>query len=70
MKYDNAYLAEIEGYGDEMEMLEAATFDSVAAGICTKCGYSINVEPDCDDGWCEDCETNTVQSCLVLAGLL
>jgi len=64
-------LADIEGM-DEMEMLEEATCDSVAKGICMNpgCDYSTTVEPDCTDGFCEECETQTVQSCLVIAGLI
>ncbi len=64
-------LAEIEGMG-EMELLEEATFDSVAAGICINdgCDYTCGVEPDSSSGWCEVCETGTVTSCLVLAGLI
>ena len=65
-------LAEIEGYGDTMEMLEAATFDSVAPGICANpgCDYSTEVEPDSSEGWCECCEAGTVKSCLVMAGII
>lgn len=64
-------LAEIEGM-DVMDMLEEATFDSVAPGICTNegCDYSTNVEPDADGNLCEDCETESVVSCLILAGLI
>lgn len=52
------------------EMLEEAAYDSVAPGICTNplCDYTSDVEPDQDCGWCENCGTNTVKSCLVLAG--
>lgn len=64
-------LGEIEGM-EEMEMLEKATFDSVAYGICVNedCDYTIEIEPDSTDGWCPECETNTVKSCLVLAGII
>jgi rubrerythrin len=62
--------AAAHGYEDVEEMLENAVFDSVAAGICTECGYTCEVEPDSSDGWCEECEGNTVKSCLVLAGLM
>lgn len=64
-------LCELEGL-DEMEMLEQATFDSVALGICANegCDYTTTVEPDCATGYCEECETNTVKSCLVLAGII
>ncbi len=65
-------LAEIEGYSDTMDLLQEATFDSVAAGICRVkgCEYTTQVEPDCNDGWCEECQRNTVASCLVLAGMI
>jgi ssDNA-binding Zn-finger/Zn-ribbon topoisomerase 1 len=64
-------LADEEGL-DVDEMLEKATFDSIAPGICTNpdCNYTTTVEPDQTEGWCEDCQTNTVQSCLVLAGII
>jgi len=74
MDYDNLklnILADIEGM-DVMEMLEQASFDSISPGICTnpKCEYTTSVEPDSDSGWCEMCETNTVMSCLMLAGVI
>jgi len=64
-------LAEIEGV-EEMDMLEEATYDSVAPGICINkgCTYTREVEPDCDEGYCERCDTNTVESCLVLGGII
>ena len=55
---------------EEMEMLEEATFDSVADAICVECGYTTVMEPDQDRGWCEECEKNTVKSCLILAGMI
>jgi hypothetical protein len=64
-------LAKIEGM-DVMGMLEEATFDSVAPGICSvkDCDYTTSVEPDSRDGWCEMCGRNTVVSCLVWAGII
>jgi hypothetical protein len=64
-------LADIEGL-DLMELLDSASCDSVCPGICTKkgCDYTTEVEPDCSQGYCEDCETNTVKSALVLAGII
>lgn len=64
-------LAEIEGKEIE-ELLESATFDSVAAGICSNpdCDYTSEVEPDQAHGHCEVCDTKTVTSCLVLAGII
>lgn len=64
-------LAEIEGLEVE-EILEAGTFDGVCAGICCNpgCEYTTEVEPDCDSGYCEECETQTVKSALILAGMI
>ena len=64
-------LAEAAGM-DVFDMLEEATYDGVAWGICTSpdCDYTTEVEPDQDAGWCEVCGTPTVKSCLRLAGLI
>jgi len=64
-------LAEIEGL-DVMEMLERCICDSVAPGICTNdgCSYSTEVEPDSRGGFCEECGTQSVVSCLILAGVM
>lgn len=66
-----ATLAAIEGVEVE-DLLRAATFDSVASAICVNegCDYSTEMEPDQDAGWCEECGTNSLQSALVLAGLI
>ena len=59
-----------EGYASVIEMLEKATYDSVCPGICTHCDYTTEVEPDQSEGYCEMCNTNTVKSALILAGLI
>jgi hypothetical protein len=66
-----AKLAEIEGTSVE-ERLEQGVLDGVVKGICTNpgCEYTTDVEPDQDRGWCEACNTNTVKSALVLAGII
>ncbi len=61
-------LAETEGCSVET-LLERATFDSVSPGICP-CGYTIEVEPDCREGYCDVCKMGTVKSALVLAGMI
>lgn len=65
-------LMEIEGFEDSLEFMEAVSFDSVCPGICKNpgCDYSTEVEPDSDSGWCDECQTNSVASALVLAGLI
>lgn len=54
------------------EMLAQGSADSLAQAICTRpeCDYTIELEPDQDRGWCGYCNTNTVQSCLVLYGII
>jgi len=65
-------LADSEGFDTVMAMLEEASVDSVSPGICTNpgCDYTIEVEPDQEEGWCESCNQGTVASALVLAGLI
>lgn len=60
------------GFENTPEMIRESMLDSVVPGICTSrdCDYSTDVEPDCRDGWCEVCESNTVKSCLVIAGVI
>jgi hypothetical protein len=70
----NAWLLELiaADMGLEVEdMLEEATYDSIAPGICTKCRAVTDCcEPDADANWCDECHGNSVKSCLVLAGVL
>jgi len=62
-------LMESEGYDDFEEFVEDIMYDSVNAGICMNpgCSYvATSVEPDCVDGYCEECGTNTVKSATEL----
>jgi hypothetical protein len=54
------------------ELIETYALDEVVPGICMNpgCTYSTEVEPDLCTGWCEECETQSVQSGLVLAGII
>lgn len=54
------------------ELLEGAAFDSVVPGICTNdgCDFTGEYEPDQDAGWCQVCDTGTVTSALILAGVI
>lgn len=65
-------LAEIEGYDAVEDMLEAAVCDAVSPAICVNddCDYTVEMEPDQDRGWCEECRTNSVAAALVLAELI
>ncbi len=62
-----------EEYGTDVEgLLEAAVLDDVVPGICTNvgCNHTAENEPDQDAGWCEDCESTTVASALILAQMI
>lgn len=64
-------LSEIEGIPIE-DLLEQSVMDIGTKGICMNpdCTYTTEVEPDQSEGFCELCKTNTVKSCLILAGLI
>ena len=65
-------LCEIYGFDDWVTALTYWTIDSVIGGICTNegCDYTTDVEPDCSSGHCEQCDTPTVQSALVIEGII
>jgi hypothetical protein len=65
-------LVELEGYDDPVELLADATGDSVCPAICMNggCDFTTELEPDQDRGWCPECQTNSMKSALVLAGLI
>ena len=62
-------LADSEGYDDWLDMVEDHIHHGVVPSICTNpgCNYITGTEPDAIDIWCPCCETQTVQSCLMLA---
>ena len=61
-----------EEYGDLNDIFREAVFDGICPSICINEGCDIiyDYEPDCTDGWCEACETNSVKSILVLEGMI
>lgn len=63
-------LLDFEGLTDEDELARLAIFDNICPGICRECGYTTEVEPDSDSGWCEECETTTVVAGTVLLGVI
>lgn len=66
-----AKLADETGHDSINDMLESAVMDDVCSGICVACrDYTTEVEPDQDQGYCENCGANLVKSCLVLAGVM
>jgi hypothetical protein len=67
-----ALLLEHEGYQDIADLAEAIFSDSVGPAICMNggCNFVCEMEPDQDSGWCDECNTNSMKSALVLAGLI
>ncbi len=67
-----AKLIEMEGYESIEQLAEAILSDSVSPAICMNedCSYTCEMEPDQDAGFCEECCTNSMQSALILAGLI
>lgn len=65
-------LLDIEGYETLDALLEVVVGDSVSPAICVNedCDYVCEMEPDQDRGWCDECQTNTMQAALILAGLI
>jgi hypothetical protein len=67
-----AKLLAVEGYVTLEGLAQAVLSDSVSPAICIEpdCGYTCELEPDQDAGYCESCGKNTVVSALVLAELI
>lgn len=61
------------GYSDEIDFLQdVASSDLICNAICMNedCSYITEMEGDQDQGWCDECHTNTVKSALMLKGLI
>jgi hypothetical protein len=67
-----ATLIESEGFENNMDFIEAFITDSVCPAICMNddCEHTSNLEPDQDRGWCDECNTGSMQSGLLLMGLI
>ena len=65
-------LAEIEGFDDVVAMVEHSVMDSVIPAICVMpdCDQATESEPDQRGGYCEACGRKTVQSNLVICGMI
>ena len=67
-----AKLIEIEGYESVEALMEAVLSDSVSPAICMNedCGFTCEMEPDQDAGYCDECHANTMVAAPILAGLI
>lgn len=64
-------LLEIEGMTLE-QALEQSMYDGVSPAICMNggCDNTTEMEPDQNRGWCDECETNSMKSVCILAGVI
>ena len=54
----------------DLGLSENGPLDSVHFGACHKCAaVSYRCEPDMRNGWCEECESGSVESMGSLAGV-
>jgi hypothetical protein len=65
-------LIESLGYSSEDEIPENTIMDSVVPGICMtpSCSFTSDVEPDQEQGYCEQCDAFTVKSLNILMGII
>ena len=65
-------LCEIEGFEKPEHLINEFFNSGTVPGICMNpgCDASYLYEPDQERGWCDECETNTVKSCLILYGIV
>lgn len=62
-------IAHEEGYDSQNALLSAMAMESVVPGMCRACEtVHSSCEPDMDEGYCESCGENRVESCLIIAG--
>jgi hypothetical protein len=60
------------GFASFDDLYLVAFHDTVGPAICTapSCSYTADMELDQREGFCEACGRNTVQSALILAGVI
>ena len=67
-------LLEIEGYSDITELVAVVTVEDRPGCPCIcqndGCDYTDCLEWDLEKGWCEECETPTLTSALILMGMI
>jgi hypothetical protein len=58
------------GFMDVGEMINCYLFKESCPAFCLSCGYIEEQAPETFAGWCPVCDTDTMRSALVLAGIL
>jgi hypothetical protein len=60
-------------YGmDAIDICHEYEYEVGVPGICTNsgCTFTAEYEPDCTEGYCEECKTKTVKSIFVIFGII
>ena len=67
-----AVLMAAYGFASFDDLYLVAFHDTVGPAICTapSCSYTADMELDQQEGYCEACRRNTVQSALILAEVI
>lgn len=63
-------IIEEEGFAGLDELLEECVSDSVCPCICRICHAIDGMEPDQEEGYCEECGGDTMVSALILAEVI
>lgn len=64
-------IRDYEGFPSDESLFETAMDEPAAICVNPDCkAMAENMEPDQDEGFCEECRENSVVSVLVLAGLI
>jgi hypothetical protein len=58
------------GFRDVPELIDRYLFKEACPAICLTCGHIAEKRPDALAGWCAICDTDTMRSAMVLAGVL
>jgi hypothetical protein len=62
-------ICERTGYWDVPELIDSSLFKDSCPALCLSCGYVEHKDPETFAGWCPACDTDTMRSALVLAGI-
>lgn len=65
-------LADVHGYDAPEDFIVECGMDSIVPGICMNvgCDNEKDVEPDCENGHCEKCGTDSIDSIHVMLGII
>lgn len=64
----------LEAYGEsnEEEVIANYIHDSVCPAVCMNegCENTAELEHDCSSGYCDECDTNSMKSLMIVMGII